>query len=415
MSSGATFDVIVVAAGSGLRMGGVDKSLIPIAGKLVLRWSLESFAATAGIRRIVVVTAQDRVANYAALPWIPAAVVAVVPGGETRSASVAAGLNALERAPGEAGAVLLIHDAARPGVDADVTLRVVAAALQRGAAAPVMPIADTLKRVAPSAAGTATAHSSGSVDRAGVVSAQTPQGIAAQHVAAFAAALASETAATDDTSVLESIGVAVELVQGSARLRKLTEPDDILSVGAMLRPSDPTVSFSEILSSLPGSRIRVGWGDDAHPVGTSGTLHLGGRPFPESPALIGHSDGDVVLHAVADALIGAAGLGDLGRLFPATEATPKGIASSTLLAESVERAAAVGVQPLWVDLLITASAPKLAPHLDEIGANVAGLLGIPVDRVSAKASSGNLVGDEGAGKAIRCAAILVAQRRGTSE
>jgi len=195
----------------------------------------------------------------------------------------------------------------------------------------------------------------------------------------------------------------------------LTEPDDILSVGAMLRPSDPTVSFSEILSSLPGSRIRVGWGDDAHPVGTTGTLHLGGRAFPESPALVGHSDGDVVLHAVADALIGAAGLGDLGRLFPATEATPKGIASGTLLAESVQRAAAVGVQPLWVDLLITASAPKLAPHLDEIGANVAGLLGIPVDRVSAKASSGNLVGDEGAGKAIRCAAILVAQRRGTSE
>ena len=166
MSSGATFDVIVVAAGSGLRMGGVDKSLIPIAGKPALRWSLESFAETAGVRRIVVVTAQDRVANYAALPWIPAAVVAVVPGGETRSASVAAGLHALERAPGEAGAVLLIHDAARPGVDADVTLRVVAAALQHGAAAPVMPIADTLKRVAPSAAGTATAHSSGSVTSA---------------------------------------------------------------------------------------------------------------------------------------------------------------------------------------------------------------------------------------------------------
>jgi len=415
VSSAPTFDVIVVAAGSGLRMGGVDKALIPIAGMPALRWSLESLAATPGLRRIVVVTAQDRVATYAALPWIPSAVVAVVPGGETRSASVAAGLSALERAPGEASDVLLIHDAARPGVDADVTLRVVAAAFARGAAAPVMPIADTLKRVAPKDSGTSTAHSSGSVDRAGVVSAQTPQGIAAQHVPAFASALASAPAATDDTSVLESIGVAVELVQGSTRLRKLTEPDDLLSVGAMLRPSDPTVSFSEILASLPGSRIRVGWGDDAHPVGESGTLYLGGRPFPESPALIGHSDGDVVLHAVADALIGAAGLGDLGRLFPATAATPKGIASGALLAESVQRAAAVGVQPLWVDLLITASAPKLALHLGEIGANVAHLLGIPVDRVSAKASSGNLVGDEGVGKAIRCAAILVAQRRGTSE
>jgi len=415
VSSATTFDVIVVAAGAGTRMGGVDKALIPIAGKPALRWSLDAFAATAGHRRIVIVTAQDRVATYAALPWIPSAVVAVVPGGETRSASVAAGLSALERAPGEASAVLLIHDAARPGVDAEVTLRVVAAAHERGAAAPVMPIADTLKRVAPNATGTATTQSSGSVDRADVVSAQTPQGIAARHVPAFTAALAGAAAATDDTSVLESIGVAVELVQGSARLRKLTEPDDLLSLGAMLRPSDPTVSFSEILASLPGSRIRVGWGDDAHPVGESGTLHLGGRPFPESPALVGHSDGDVVLHAVADALIGAAGLGDLGRLFPATAATPKGIASGTLLAESVQRAAAVGVQPLWVDLLITASAPKLAPHLDEIGANVAKLLGIPVDRVSAKASTGNLVGEEGAGKAIRCAAILVAQRRGTSE
>ena len=130
MSSGPTFDVIVVAAGSGLRMGGVDKSLIPIAGKPALRWSLESFAATAGVQRIVIVTAQDRVATYAALPWIPASVVAVVPGGETRSASVGAGLKALERAPGEVSDVLLIHDAARPGIDPEVTLRVVTAAHQ---------------------------------------------------------------------------------------------------------------------------------------------------------------------------------------------------------------------------------------------------------------------------------------------
>ena len=134
-------------------MGGVDKALIPIAGKPTLRWSLDSFAATPGVRRIVIVTAKDRVATYAALPWVPSAVVAVVPGGATRSTSVAAGLHALERAPGEASDVLLIHDAARPGVDADVTLRVVTAAQQHGAAAPFMPIADTLKRVAPNSTG----------------------------------------------------------------------------------------------------------------------------------------------------------------------------------------------------------------------------------------------------------------------
>ena len=415
MSDNPTFDVIVVAAGSGVRMGGVDKALLPIAGKPALRWSLESFVGTPGARRIVIVTAEDRVASYAALPWIPDAVVAVVPGGETRSLSVAAGLQALGRAPGVPAAVLLIHDAARPGVEAEVTLRVAAAALRHGAAAPVMPVADTLKRVAAKSAGEAIVQSSGSVDRTGVVSAQTPQGIAAEHVAAFGAALVRNSAATDDTGILESIGITVELVPGSSRLRKLTEPEDLLSIGALLRPSDPTVSFSEIIASLPGSRIRVGWGDDAHPVGTSGVLRLGGRAFPESPALVGHSDGDVVLHAVADALIGAAGLGDLGRLFPATDAALKGVASGVLLAESVQRASAIGVQPLWVDLLITARAPTLAPHLDEIGANVARLLGIPSDRVSAKASTGNLVGDEGAGTAIRCAAILVAQRGGATE
>ena len=415
MSSAATIDVIIVAAGSGQRMGGVDKSLLPIAGKPALRWSLEAFATTPGVQRIIVVTGQDRVANYAALPWLPDAVIAVVPGGDTRSASVTSGLQALERAPGAAADVVLIHDAARPGVDPEVAIRVATAAQLHGAAAPVMPVADTLKRVTNVNGGANTTQSAGSLDRSEVVSAQTPQGIAARHVAAFRVALERAPEATDDTTVLERLGIVVELVPGSARLRKLTEPDDLLSVGALLKPSDPTVSFSEILTALPGSRVRVGWGDDAHPVGESGTLRLGGRAFPGSPALIGHSDGDVVLHAVADALIGAAGLGDLGRLFPATEATPKGVSSEALLTQSVQRAADAGVQPLWVDLLITASAPKLAPHLDEIGGNVARMLGIPSDRVSAKASTGNLVGDEGVGRAIRCAAILVAQRRSVAE
>ena len=415
MSSAATIDVIIVAAGSGQRMGGVDKSLLPIAGKPALRWSLEAFATTPGVQRIIVVTGQDRVANYAALPWLPDAVIAVVPGGDTRSASVTSGLQALERAPGAAADVVLIHDAARPGVDPEVAIRVATAAQLHGAAAPVMPVADTLKRVTNVNGGANTTQSAGSLDRSEVVSAQTPQGIAARHVSMFRVALERAPEATDDTTVLERLGIVVELVPGSARLRKLTEPDDLLSVGALLKPSDPTVSFSEILTALPGSRVRVGWGDDAHPVGESGTLRLGGRAFPGSPALIGHSDGDVVLHAVADALIGAAGLGDLGRLFPATEATPKGVSSEALLTQSVQRAADAGVQPLWVDLLITASAPKLAPHLDEIGGNVARMLGIPSDRVSAKASTGNLVGDEGAGRAIRCAAILVAQRRSVAE
>ena len=406
---GASIDLVVVAAGSSVRMGGTDKVLLEVAGRPALQHSLDAAASSPAVRRIVVVAAEPRIAELAALPWLPDALVAIAAGGATRAASVAAGLEALARAPGPPADAVLIHDAARPGLAPEMLEAVAEAAHRTGAAVPVLPIVDTLKRVA----GEPGAElSDGTVDRSQLRAAQTPQGVAARHLDAFVARLLEEGAdATDDASVLESLGVPVALVPGSERLRKITTPADTVALEALLAPASPAAShLAAVLRGVdgPGS-LRIGWGEDAHPISEAGTLVLGGRAFQGHSALAGHSDGDVVLHAVADALIGAARLGDLGRLFPADERTPTGIASGALLDESRARAAAVGVAPLSVDLIIHARAPRLAPYLDEIAANVARHLGIGADAVSAKASTGNLVGDEGGGRAIRCTALLLAR------
>ena len=201
-------------------------------------------------------------------------------------------------------------------------------------------------------------------------------------------------------------------------LRKLTEPTDLAIVEALLqtdgtrRPTSLDALAETLRASRPFGAVRIGWGDDVHPVGREGELRLGGIVFPGSPALSGHSDGDVVLHAVADALLGAANLGDLGRLFPATSETPRGVDSAELLRDVVARAKAVGVAPLWLDLTVTARSPRLAERLPEMAGSIGALLGLTAAEVSVKASTGNLVGDEGAGQAVRCTALIIAEQRG---
>ena len=411
-------DIVVVAAGSGLRLGGVDKGLISVAGQPLLRWSLEALEAHPAVRRVVLVTAPERVAAYGALDWMPAKVTQIVPGGATRAASVAAGLAAVAAAPGVVADVIGVHDAARPGLSADVIDRLLAAC-GSDAAAPVMPLSDSITQVAGNGASRVAA---GTVRRETLAAAQTPQVFAGAHLTAITAALhsgaANPAAPTDEVGYLQQLGITVHLVDGDARLRKLTEPSDLALIEALLlsdaaRRLGSLGAVAEALRSIPSlGALRIGWGDDAHPVGASGELLLGGLAFPGSPALSGHSDGDVVLHAVADALLGAANLGDLGRIFPANEQTPRGADSGELLREVVARADAAGLAPCWVDLTITARSPRLADRLPEMASSIAALLSISAAAVSVKASTGNLVGDEGAGRAVRCTAILLAEQKG---
>ncbi|HET7472349.1 MAG TPA: 2-C-methyl-D-erythritol 2,4-cyclodiphosphate synthase, partial [Candidatus Limnocylindrales bacterium] len=199
---------------------------------------------------------------------------------------------------------------------------------------------------------------------------------------------------TDEAGLLEACTIPVHVVPGQPDNLKVTVPADLDRVAAILTGAGP----------------RVGFGDDAHPFGPGAPLALGGIEHPGAPRLHGHSDGDVVLHAVADALLGAAGLGDLGRLFPADARTPRGVSSSVLLDEVLTRLGAAGYRPATVDVTIVAARPQLGARLEAIRDRLADLLGVDPSAVNVKASTGNLAGFEGAGRGISARAVAAIER-----
>jgi 2-C-methyl-D-erythritol 4-phosphate cytidylyltransferase/2-C-methyl-D-erythritol 2,4-cyclodiphosphate synthase len=373
-------------------MGGLDKQLASIAGRPLLAWTLDAIVAAPAVDAVVVVAAADRRDELAAAPWLPRTVVSVVAGGERRQDSVRAGFAALEALrPDPSGQrVVLVHDGARPAVSPALVARVAEAADRYGAAIPVVPIVETVKRVADGLVTT-------TVDRSELAVAQTPQGIrrAVFRDAIATVAVRPDAVWTDEAAILEACRIAVHVVDGEPENRKVTVPADLARVAAHL---------------TDGPERRTGIGQDSHPFGPGSPLRLGGLEFPDVPRLHGHSDGDVALHAVADALLGAAGLGDLGRLAPADERTPAGIASTTLLVDVLGRLAEAGWRPSQVDLTIVAARPRLGSRLDEIAGSLAGLLRLAPAQINVKASSGNLTGDEGAGRSISALAVTSIER-----
>ena len=390
-----TADAIVVAAGSSTRMGGQDKLRAVVGGRPLLAWTLEAVARASSVAHIVVVTTGSKVAEIAAAAWLPDAVSAVVAGGARRQDSVAAGVAALPEGP--ADAVILVHDGARPLVSPDLVDAVARAASIHGAAIPVLPVVDTLKRVGD---GRITA----TVERSGLVAAQTPQGVRRDVLADAYAAFPPDGPSTwtDEASLLEACRITVHAIPGDAANLKVTLPDDLERVASALARAGRTVG-----PAAAGPAIRVGIGDDEHSFGPGSPLALGGITIAAAPRLHGHSDGDVALHAVCDALLGAAALGDLGRIFPPGPATPAGIASAELVAECLQRVRTAGYAPLSVDVTIIGARPRLASRLPEMRDAIAGLLSLPVDRVNVKASTGNLAGEEGAGRGISARAVAV--------
>jgi 2-C-methyl-D-erythritol 4-phosphate cytidylyltransferase/2-C-methyl-D-erythritol 2,4-cyclodiphosphate synthase len=379
-------DAIVVAAGRSTRMGGVDKLATEVGGRPLLAWTLDALAAAPEVVQVVVVAAADRVAGIAAAQWLPPKVSAVVAGGERRQESVHAGFLALDRGDPDESGVVLVHDGARPLIAATLIAAVAAATARSGAAIPIVPIAETLKRIDGDRVLT-------TVERAGLGAAQTPQGVRRELLRAayrrFPAA--GPDTFTDEASLLEASGIPVAVVPGDPDNLKVTLPADLRRAAGILVGAIPT---------------RTGLGHDSHPFGPGSPLRLGGVVIPGAPALAGHSDGDVLLHAVADALLGAAALGDLGRLFPADARTPRGIESAVLLAEVRRRIEGAGWRPATVDATVIGARPRLGAHLDGMGSAIAGLLGIDAGAVNVKASSGNLDGPEGAGRTI--SALVVA-------
>ena len=378
-------DAVVVAAGSSRRMGGTDKLMAPVAGRPLLAWTLAAVAASPVVDRLVLVTAPERVEAFAAAPWLPARVYAVVAGGASRQASVAAGVRHLDRLdPAGRDRPVLVHDGARPLVSAALVEAVATAVARYGAAIPVLPVAETLKRV-----GDGLVHET--VDRSVLAAAQTPQGARRGLLLSAWAAFPPDGPRefTDEAALLEACRIEVHAIPGEPANLKVTRPDDLLRVARALAPAP----------------VRTGFGHDSHPFGPGMPLRLGGVEIEGAPRLHGHSDGDVALHAVADALLGAAGLGDLGRLFPADATTPRGIASDALLREVVARLAGAGLRPAAVDVTIIGARPRLGARLDAMRAAIASLLGVDEAAVNVKASTGNLAGDEGAGRSISARAV----------
>ena len=385
-TSGGYADAVIVAAGASSRMGGIDKSRASIGGRPALRWAVDAMRGSAAVRRIIVVTAADRLTELRAEPWMSEADVSVVAGGARRQDSVARGVRAAD------AEVVLVHDAARPLATSALADRVAEAAAAHGAAIPVIPVADSLKLVANGVV-------AGTADRSTLFRAQTPQ--AARRgllLAAIDAWADGPELFGDEQELLARNGVPVVTVPGEAAALKITESADLDAVRALAR--------NAAAEPAPAA-VRYAWGTDSHPFGSLDGLRLAGLDFPEAPRLHGHSDGDVALHAVCDGLLAAARMGDLGRLFPAGDAATRGVDSRDLLREVVARVAVAGIRPMSLDLTITGARPRLGgTRLDGMRAILAELLGVDPVAVAVQASSGNLSGDEGAGRTISASALV---------
>ncbi len=376
-------DAVIVAAGSSRRMEGPDKLAADLGGRTVLQRSVDAMSGSHSVRGIVLVVAPDRVEAVTGQSWTTEQQVRVVAGGDRRQDSVAAGVRAAD-AP-----VVLVHDGARPLASSQLVDSVAEAARLHGAAIPVLAVPDSLKRVE-------DGQVVGGVSRDGVYAAQTPQGA---HRDVLLAALESLAAGagtyTDEAELLERYGVTVTSVPGESTNLKLTVPADL------------EMARSLVGAGTAGARgaFRIGNGVDVHPFGPALGLRLGGIEIADAPRLHGHSDGDVVLHALCDALLGAAGLPDLGRAFPASDPATRGIDSANLLTAVLGQVAKAGWRPQSVDVTILGARPKLGGRrLDAMADAIAGLLQIGRDQVGVKASTGNLSGDEGAGRVISASA-----------
>jgi 2-C-methyl-D-erythritol 4-phosphate cytidylyltransferase / 2-C-methyl-D-erythritol 2,4-cyclodiphosphate synthase len=386
MIGGERVVAILAAGGSGLRAG-VAKQWLALGGESVLRRSARALASCDAIDALVaVVPPGDEARGAAELDGLgkPARAVA---GGAQRADSVWNGL----AAAGDA-AVVLVHDAARPFATAALVARVVEAAARDGAALAAVPATDTVKRAA---AGAEPPRVEATLDRRVLWLAQTPQAFRADVLRrAFDLAGAAASLATDECALVEQAGGSVTLVPGEPGNFKITGPED--------------VERARVLLEAP---VAMGVGYDTHRFAPGRPLVLGGVAFEgEGDGLLGHSDADVCAHAIGDAILGAAGLGDLGRHFPDTDARWKGVSSLALLREIARKAAERGWRVGNCDVTLAARRPKIAPRAEAMRARLAEALGVSPAQVNVKATTGEGMGFVGRGEGIAAHAVALLVR-----
>ncbi|ABC63350.1 bifunctional 2-C-methyl-D-erythritol 4-phosphate cytidylyltransferase/2-C-methyl-D-erythritol 2,4-cyclodiphosphate synthase [Erythrobacter litoralis] len=376
-----SFAAIVVAAGKGLRAGQpVPKQFATWRGKPVLRHSVESLRA-AGADPIVVAI-PDHAGDVAAKALDGITEVVFVTGGQTRQDSVRAALERLSSVPPER---VLIHDAARAILPTPVIERVLHGLDESGGAIPVLPVVDSLAV----AAGERMADKA---DRESLRRVQTPQGFRFSDILAAHRAWTGATDAGDDAQVLMAHGGDIALVEGDEALKKLTFAEDFMA------------------DLLP---VRVGTGFDVHKLEAGEELWLGGIRLEHDKGLAGHSDADVALHAIVDALLGAIGKGDIGDHFPPSDPQWKGAASSAFIEHAAKLVDEAGYRVGNIDLTIICEAPRIGPHRDAMGQRIAELLATSPDAISVKATTTEKLGFTGRGEGIAAQAAATVVRKDT--
>ena len=359
---------LLVAAGTGSRFGGgTPKQFTVVSGKPVIRHAAEALLPHVS----ALLPVGDAELINAALEGLD--VLPAVPGGQTRQASVSAGLRALAATAPD---IVLVHDAARPFVPVNTIPALLAALRTHDGAIPAVPVADTLKRVQ---SGRITA----TVPRDGLFRAQTPQAFRYHLLRALHAT--GDGNATDDASLLELAGHAVAIVPGSDDNIKLTFPEDLVRLERAL---------------APGLLPRTGMGFDVHAAEAGRALVLCGLTIPHEWGLAGHSDADVGIHALCDAIYGALAEGDIGRHFPPSDAEWKDRDSAHFLRHAAERIAARGGVLANADVTLICERPKITPHAPAMVARVAELLGVDKGRISIKATTTERLGFTGRGEGI---------------
>jgi 2-C-methyl-D-erythritol 4-phosphate cytidylyltransferase/2-C-methyl-D-erythritol 2,4-cyclodiphosphate synthase len=383
--------VIIAAGGRGERLGaGVPKQLLTIGGVPILQRSIELFAAHPRVDRIVVVLPPDLASNPPAFLASLSRPVTIAAGGPRRQDSVANGFAAIR----DDVDLVVVHDAARPFASAGLVDRTIDAAWDSGAALAALPASDTIKLAPEGASGPAIAVER-TIPRDRVFLAQTPQAFRTEVLAAAIAAGEGIAAATDEAALAEAAGFPVRIVTGEPTNLKITTMSDL------------TVAQALSGRSSPPSAVRVGTGYDLHRLAEGRPLILGGVTIPWEKGLVGHSDADVLSHAVTDAILGAIAQGDIGRHFPDTDPRWKGASSLAMLGHAVSVAAAHGFVVSNVDAVVVAERPKLMPHLDAIRASLASVLGVGAERVSVKGKTNEGADAIGRGEAMAVHAVAV--------
>lgn len=378
---------VIVAAGGGTRAGrNLPKQYVPVAGLPMIAHSVNAFSVHPAITDVIVVIGAGQEAMLAAAVGD----VRFVTGGATRRESVSNGLSAIEQSGGADR--VLIHDAARPFLSSTMIDRLLSALDAHGGAIPALPVADTLVRFGGGVM-------QDNVPRDGLYRVQTPQAFQFDIVVAAHRGWPDSAEATDDAQMVRDTGHAVTLVEGDVMLEKVTFPADFDAAEA--RAARPMIS-------------RSASGYDVHRLETGEELWLGGVLIPHDKGLSGHSDADVALHAITDALLGTIGAGDIGTHFPPSDAQWRGAASYKFLQHAASLIAAEGGIIDFVDLTLICEAPKIGPHRDAMKARIADLLSLDPRQVSIKATTTERLGFTGRGEGIAAQAMATVRVPGVA-